>query len=258
MMDCSLEESVVRAMDGTDPALFPYLPYILQDTWEIGTDPGSIIKLISKHFKYPDKLTLLDLGCGKGAVSVQVAKALGCQCRGIDAVPAFVEEARTKAAEFGVASLCKFEVGDIRSKLPDLAPADIIVLGAIGPVLGDYFQTLSALKACLRPGGAIIIDDGYIDDHSQFSHHLILKHSEVMKQIVEAGMELTDTMAFDRATIASSNDDIMQSLPARCLELAEKYPDKKDLFLDYIKKQEEESRVLEEEVVCTVMLLKSK
>jgi hypothetical protein len=34
----SLEESVKAAMDVTDKELLPYLPYILQDFWEMGSD----------------------------------------------------------------------------------------------------------------------------------------------------------------------------------------------------------------------------
>lgn len=44
----SIEESVVIAMDGSDKELFPFLPYIFQDIWEIGADPDAIIKLIKK------------------------------------------------------------------------------------------------------------------------------------------------------------------------------------------------------------------
>ncbi len=42
----SIEESVVTAMDGTDIELFHFLPYILQDLWEIGADPDVIISLL--------------------------------------------------------------------------------------------------------------------------------------------------------------------------------------------------------------------
>jgi ubiquinone/menaquinone biosynthesis C-methylase UbiE len=88
----TLEESVVTAMDGSDKELFPYLPYILQDLWEIGANPDTIIRLIAKYFsKYPD-LKVLDLGCGKGAVSINIAKNLGCYCYGIDAVPDFLRK----------------------------------------------------------------------------------------------------------------------------------------------------------------------
>ncbi len=111
----SLEECVVAAMDGTDKELFPFLPYILQDTWEIGADPETIIKLIHKHLNNFSNLNVLDLGCGKGAVSIQLANKLKCRCHGIDAIPEFIDEARKKAIEYHVNHLCKFEVGDIRS-----------------------------------------------------------------------------------------------------------------------------------------------
>ncbi len=46
----TLDESVVTAMDGSDKELFSYLPYILQDLWEIGADPDAIINLIGRYF----------------------------------------------------------------------------------------------------------------------------------------------------------------------------------------------------------------
>jgi 2-polyprenyl-3-methyl-5-hydroxy-6-metoxy-1,4-benzoquinol methylase len=95
----SIEESVVIAMDGSDKELFPFLPYILQDIWEIGADPGAIVKLIRKYFNNITEIKVLDLGCGKGAVSVKVSKKLGCTCYGIDAIPEFVEFAQQKATE---------------------------------------------------------------------------------------------------------------------------------------------------------------
>ncbi len=63
----TIEESVVIAMDGSDIELFPFLPYILQDVWEIGADPEAIKKLIKKHCNNLAELKVLDLGCGKGA-----------------------------------------------------------------------------------------------------------------------------------------------------------------------------------------------
>ena len=130
----TIEESVVIAMDCSDKELFPFFPYILQDLWEFGADPEAIIKLIGKHFKHYTGLKLLDLGCGKGAVSVKASKALGCSCHGIDAIPEFIDFAKQKVNEFNVCSLCTFETGDIREKVNNLSGYDIVVLGAIGPV----------------------------------------------------------------------------------------------------------------------------
>ena len=61
----TVEESVVMAMDGTDSNLFPYLPYIVQDLWEIGASPDDVLKLIRKHTTNHSNLKVLDLGCGE-------------------------------------------------------------------------------------------------------------------------------------------------------------------------------------------------
>jgi len=106
-------ESVVSAMEGIDSELFPYLPYILQDIWEIRSDPEFIIDLIKKGKENPAELKVLDLGCGKGAVSIKLPHKLNCRCVGIDAVKEFIDEANKRAKEYNVASLCKFITGDI-------------------------------------------------------------------------------------------------------------------------------------------------
>ena len=96
-MISSVEKSVVLALDGTDSNLFPYLPYILQDLWELGTSPEVVLNLVKKHTTNQSNLKILDLGCGKGAVSIKLAKELNCQCHGIDAVKEFIDEAKNKA-----------------------------------------------------------------------------------------------------------------------------------------------------------------
>lgn len=254
----TLEESVVTAMDGSDVELFPFIPYVLQDSWEIGADPNAIVKLIKKHCTNYSGLKVLDLGCGKGAVSVRVSKELGCSCYGIDAISEFIEFARHKSDEFKVTHLCTFEVGDIREKAKNISGYDIIILGAIGPVFGNYTATLTTLSKCINKSGMFIIDDGYIDDDSNYSHPLILKKKILLQQIEEAGMELTEDNIMQREDIKDSNDDIFKKLIKRCFELIDKYPDKRGLFLDYIKEQEIENDVLENKVIGTTMVIKNK
>jgi len=254
----SIEESVVIAMDGSDKELFPFLPYILQDIWEIGADPDAIIKLIRKYCNNLTVLKVLDLGCGKGAVSVKVSQKLGCTCYGIDAIPEFVEIAQQKATEHKVNHLCIFEMGDIREKVNELSGYDVVILGAIGPVFGDYFSTLSTLAKCLKENGIFIIDDAYINDNSDFSHPLMFKKSYIVQQIEKAGMELVENDIMDRDDIVDSDDYIFDNLKRRCYELIEKYPNKRNLFLDYIRKQEFENDVLENKVIGTTLVIKKK
>lgn len=254
----SLEESVTTAMDGSDVRIFPYLPYILQDLWELGTIPDTMIKLIKKHFTNYSNQKVLDLGCGKGAVSVKLSQQLKCSCYGIDAIEDFITFAQQKAKEYNVDQLCKFEVGDIREKVKDISGYDIIILGAIGPVFGDYYTTLNILSDCLNETGIILIDDGYSEDHSKFVHPLIFRKSDITQQIEKAGMIIVEYDILNTDDIKKTNDYMYDKLKLRCNELIEKYPDKKNLFLDYIKKQKTENVVLESKITAVTLVIKKK
>ncbi len=254
----TIEESVVTAMDGSDKELFPYLPFILQDLWEIGTDPDAIIRLVSNYFEYYVDLKVLDLGCGKGAVSVKLSQKLGCTCYGIDAIPEFIEFAQKKAIELKTNHLCTFETGDIRERVKDLSGYDVVILGAIGPVFGDYYTTLTALSKCINKNGIFIIDDGYIENNSDYNHPLIQKQSSILQQIDSARMQLIADETINQDNIRNSNDNILKNLKKRCYELIDKYPDKKNLFLNYIQKQVEENYALENKVICSTMVISKK
>jgi cyclopropane fatty-acyl-phospholipid synthase-like methyltransferase len=242
-------------MDGSDIELFPFLPYILQDVWEIGASPHVMIQLVRKHAKIHSRLRVLDLGCGKGAVSIQIAKEFKCQCLGIDAIRDFISEADAKAREFAVADLCRFAVGDIREKVKTLPRFDIIILGAIGPVFGDYLSTLTALHGCLTLGGMVIIDDGYIEDDSDYVHPLVRKRGEILRKVRDAGMEIIDEVIFQGDEIKDADEQVFRKLKKRCRELIAAHPEKSRLFENYIRKQEEENDVLETKIVCSTMVI---
>lgn len=251
----SLEASVSASLDGGHEGLFPYLPYILQDLWEMGTDPALIIRLVREHVAKPAGCRVLDLGCGKGAVSIRLAQELGCRCHGIDALPAFIAEAEHQAAEYQVDHLCTFETGDIRERIKALPRYELIVLGAIGPVLGDYYATLTALSRCLEPGGLIFIDDGYVADDSPYVHQDALKRADLLRQIEAAKMRLVAEVLIAPEQIRSANALIYQKLKVRCRELMVLYPDKRQLFEGYLQEQEAENEALEQELVCGVLVL---
>jgi len=246
----------LAAADGSDPALMPWLPYILQDIQEIGTSPEIVIELIRRHMTDFSKLKILDLGCGKGAVSIRAAAELDCTCFGIDAIPEFIAEAQSRALELGVAHRCDFEVGDLRTRIATLEPFDVIILGALGPVLGDYFETLTALKSCRKPNGLIIVDDGYFEDNRDDSHPQMQKKSGILAQVAAAGMRLIDEIIIPPDAIKESDAEIFAKLKQRCLELIEKHPTQKELFLDYIRQQEAENAVLEQDVICAVLAIR--
>ena len=106
------EEKLVASLTGETAELLPFLPYLLQDFWELGSEPEVMVGLVGKHVDLSEDTRVLDLACGKGAVSVRLAQKLGVKVKGIDLLPAFLEEARQKAEEFQVGDLCEFVLGD--------------------------------------------------------------------------------------------------------------------------------------------------
>ncbi|REJ81917.1 MAG: hypothetical protein DWQ44_13440 [Bacteroidetes bacterium] len=135
---------------------------------------------------------------------------------------------------------------------------DIAILGAIGPVFGDYYQTLTTLSECITREGIFIIDDGYIEDASDFTHSLMLSKKIMLQQIQKAGTELVEDVIMDRNQIKVADDFIFEKLKTRCHELISIHPEKKNLFLNYIQVQEKETNVLENKVICSTMVINRK
>lgn len=253
----SLEDSILESMDSDDQALLPYLPYILQDIWTLGTDPPAIITLIQENYDQTKDISILDLGCGKGAVSIQLADTLGCHCHGIDGVASFIEDAHDYAIRFAVDTLCSFEVGDIRKKILQLPSYDIIILGAIGPVFGNYTDTLRKIKSHLNPGGAVIIDDAYYADglapDAEYQ-----RRSDILSQINSAEMVIVDEHILPNEVIQQANRKMYQQIESRSTELIKRHPQKKVLFEKYLKAQQVENEILESHVINTIFLLQEK
>lgn len=251
----SLEDSILHSLDAADARLLPHLPYILQDLDELGSDPAIVSDILHRHCNRPSECYVLDLGCGKGAVSVRLAAELGCRCHGIDALPAFVEAAASAARARGVAHLCGFETGDARTVVASPPDYDAIVLGSVGPIFSDYEQTLLTLLPRLRAGGIIILDDCYRVEETDSSAHSGLSRSALLRQIHAAGMEVRDEVLSDARTIRATNALMYAALLPRCLELMDKYPDDRELFEQYLLRQREENHALENDLVCATLVL---
>lgn len=154
MLD-DLQKSVLQSLDGNqDAGIYPYLVYLLQDLWELGTPVNGIIDLIKKHNLHRQgKISVLDLGCGKGAISVNLAREFGFNCYGLDGLPAFVAEASGQAEVYGVQSMCRFGCGDIREFKTGAELYDLVIMGSVGWVCGDPQKTLSLLTYFVKAGG---------------------------------------------------------------------------------------------------------
>lgn len=249
-----LEQSVLNSLDGKSKDLLPFIPYILQDLWEMGTDPKVICKLIKESIKR-DFYNILDLGCGKGAVSVKLAAELNCKITGIDGVPEFIKEAETYAAKFNVNEKCRFTAGDIRN-FSSSEKFDIVILGAIGQVFGNMFETLKKVTNFLQKDGFIIIDDGYISDDETEAGRQYLRKKDFFTQIEGAGFAVIKEEISEFNCKVETDEIIFRNIEKRIGELKLKYPEKEHLFEEYLQAQINENDTLENLLTTGTWLLK--
>ncbi|MBX3381218.1 MAG: class I SAM-dependent methyltransferase [Phycisphaeraceae bacterium] len=100
-----------------------------------------------------EKSRVLDLGCGKGAVAVEIARAIGCFVTGVDAFEPFVMSCRGLAAVKGVGSRCDFRVG--LAERVGSTRYDAVVLLNLFP----YERAIPIARRLTKPGGYYLLDD---------------------------------------------------------------------------------------------------
>jgi SAM-dependent methyltransferase len=104
-------------------------------------------------------LTCLDVGCGGGDVTFELARRVGPrgQVVGVDMDEAKISLARQEAAAQGLAN-AEFHTLDIRNEGVD-ADFDLVYARLLLTHLADPAGAVAAFYRCLRPGGLLIVED---------------------------------------------------------------------------------------------------
>ena len=256
------KEKLVQSLSWETTELLPYLPYLLQDFWELGSDPEVMVELINKYTDVSENTKVLDLACGKGAVSVKVASELGIKVKGIDLMPEFIEFANQKAKEYNVDDLCNFVVDDINEAVKTEKDYDCVVFGAAGMnVFGGPAEALEKLKTTVKSGGFILIEEGYFIDES--AREKIKYNSDAyyplhywMSLFDEANLKLVET-ASGHSEGDLDGDFGLEAITVRANELIEKHPEKRELFEGYVRNQQMEYADIDDSLTCVTWALQN-
>lgn len=108
----------------------------------------------------PISASVLEVGCGKGEMLLRVMARYGVAGTGLDLSEAWLAEARERA---GVRTLTKpptFLLLDAQEYAPPEL-VDLAVCVGSSHAYGGYRDTLRALAWIVKPGGSLLIGDGY-------------------------------------------------------------------------------------------------
>jgi len=252
-----IEEKLARSLTAETTELIPFFPYLLQDFWEMGSSPKDMIELMKKHMPILENTKILDLACGKGAVSVNVAKSLNVNVYGFDLIPDFIKYAQQKAAQLDVESLCHFVAGDVNEVVKKEKNYDCVIFGAAGNILGNPQETLSKLSQTVKPQGYILIDEAYLPDDSsndevKYKNYEYLTRERWLHLFKDSGLKLVDEVL---STEAYNFDSDNKAIAARAEELIAKYPEKRAMFEGYVQSQLNECDDLTNSVVPVTWVL---
>lgn len=256
-MNEKLERAVAKALEVT-PELLPFIPELLADIWVLGSSPQVIVELLRPLGLSSQSTRVLEVGCGKGAVAIPLAQELGFQVLGVDLFEPFIQEARERAAERGVAHLCQFEIADMHDKLRETRDFDVVVYAGVGAALGRFDQCVEKLRQSVRPGSYIVIDDGFLAGTTRiempgYEHYA--SHKETLRQLTAHGDNLLRETVIPPEEIKAYNRKNTDLIRQRAENLAQHYPEAADSLFSFVEQQEHESEILETAITGAVWLL---
>lgn len=259
-MEYDIQRNLAKSLTSESIAIIPYLPYLLQDFWELGSCPESIIALLRKNDLQASIYHVLDLACGKGAVSVKLAKELGIRVKGIDIIPEFIMYARKMAFAHRVKKLCTFLVDDVNNAVEHERDFDCLIWSAAGNILGNYRQTLDKITRTVKPGGYVVLDDCYVKETIKNKtlrfHNSYPNYTEWQDMFGVLGLTLIDRLEAEGNWDQYDFDTDNQKIKKRADELIALHPDKRNMFLTYCQNQMAECEDLKSDVFGVIWLLK--
>jgi SAM-dependent methyltransferase len=101
---------------------------------------------------------VLDVGCGPGAVTIAIARALpDSHVTALDASEALLDHVARSAHDAGVGDRVDTVPGDLDTDLPALPQADLVWAGMVLHHVTDPTATLQRLHDALVPGGTLVM-----------------------------------------------------------------------------------------------------
>jgi len=235
---------IVESLSGNDVNIFPHLSYLLQDLLSLGSNPEILLQLIERNFsKLSNVQNVLELCCGKGAALINIVKKYNWHGKGIDLYEPFISEAKLIASEESLSAKIDFQVMNIKDAIKNLHDFDLIITGYETDLLGSEIESLKQIINCASKNGFILYET---------AHEKSIPFDKLLN---ENNFKIIDKIEHNSETVKAANLFNTNKIKQRANELAKEFPDKKELFFNYVELQEKECFELENNCIFVSYLL---
>jgi 2-polyprenyl-3-methyl-5-hydroxy-6-metoxy-1,4-benzoquinol methylase len=145
---------------------------------------------------------VLDIGCGKGELALDIAERAGATVVGIDHNPAHLEFARSRSSHARVT----YAAGDVLRELPP-GHFDVVVLSNVLEHFEHRVQLLHRLTASASPGRVLVRvpvrerhwtiplrEELGLQHFSDPTHHIEYEPGAFRRELASAGLEVTELL----------------------------------------------------------------
>lgn len=243
-----------KSLSATNEEIFPFLPELLQDLWELGSIADYPIRLMKRLEGEAPRV--IDLGCGKGSTLIKWAMECPGQALGVDLEAAFIEAAQRRARENAVAKRLVFRVEDLTETLQHERGYDLAIYGIDSDILGSAGEALSHMTPLIKARGYVILETALAKDPACTTGEMT--RDRFFRDIDTAGYELVEEIVWDSDRLVAMNEENTRLISRRANELMDRHPDRCELFLDYIDDQLDECEALESDYEVVSVLLRKR
>lgn len=252
------EQQMIAYALEIDPQLLPYVSELLSDLEELGSDAEWITEVVA-GLGITSDATVVDLGCGKGAVAVEIAEEMNLRVMGIDLFSPFIDSCIAAATKHGVSKLCQFQVGNVLTMAEVVGQFDLAICSALGDVLGKPDETVRVLREYVKPGGFLVISDvclvdGGSNEFPGFEQYL--GRDETISLLTASGDELVMEVAPTEHNDDDENDDEAEQIMQRAQKLALQHPELRDALMTFASDQGQENEFVEANFVDVIWVLR--
>lgn len=250
------KEDIARSME-VPVEMAELVPELVIDLWALGSSLSKFIEIV-KPLGLPPGSRLLDLGCGKGAVSITLAEEFGFRARGVDLCMPFIENAKNQAKAHGVADLCEFEQGELHDELNRSKGYDLVIMASLGGVLGTADEAVGSMRKAARPGGFIALDDGFVKPGGQNDrhHYRHLRSCEETRRLLTAhGDRIAAELFYSDDETRAINEEYLEAMRRRQLEVTVRYPHIAEAVASFIAEQEFEVEYIAANITGALWLI---